>query len=392
MKYYLYPLILIPCLLIESLFYCMESSIIYTPIIKQITSIEHPRQSICLSDYTALVLHKNGCSIIDITQDKEIKKICPHPNIDRASEIVLHPDKTKMAFFYQTKSLQSEIAIYNLETGKKEWSKNCGYKEINNAAFSPLDNIIGLSNIDNTKIHIYNYKTSKEPTVFDIKNKYDNKEDCHDIYMAFQTTNPQELYLGRNCLYLLNLPTGQFNQISRAYGRRYAFNTQAKLVAKYSDKSVYIFNPQKGLDKIKINFLTNIPDNYIKEIVFHPNNAVLVIADSKDCVSFWDIATQKMICQTNPLPWDTEFYTFSYLSCTPNGKKLILTDYNYHKADYGKCISIPIPFKVVYKDITEQQCHFLYFILKEYEYTYNIPNGVTIFLMELILKIHERKA
>jgi hypothetical protein len=385
MKYHLYFFIIASGLGMGFSSYSMENSKTYTPIIKEITCIQHPHQNIYLSDNTSLVLHEGskdsegGCSIINVMENKEIKKICPHPNIGFASGIALHPNRTKMAFFYHTQDSEyPKIAIYNLETGKREWSKKYNLGTIVEATFSHLDDLIALSGGGSTKIHIYNYKTLNEPTIFDIKNRYE--ETGTDTYLAFHPTNRQELYVGRKNLYQINFTTNQCKEISRACGLKYAFNSENQLVAKYNDKSIYIFNPAKEFNKIKINFLMNSPNNYIKEIAFHPNNAVLAISDSHNCISFWDIATKEIICQTSPLD-KRQYLNSSYLSFSLNGKNLLWTDYN---ASYGKCITIPVPFEVIYKDITKEQGIFLYFFLKNYIHKREpLPKDILYLIMHL---------
>ena len=161
MKNHIHIFITAQLLITASLAYTMETIKPHTPKFIELTAVEQPHQALYLTNNTALVLHKNGCSIINTTKNMEIKKICDHPNTLFSSGIELHPNKTKMAFFYHTRQSEDpKIAIYDLATGKREWSKKRG-PSVTCASFNPLDDTIGVCHSGCTKIPIYNYKTNE---------------------------------------------------------------------------------------------------------------------------------------------------------------------------------------------------------------------------------------
>ena len=51
----------------------------------------------------------------------------------------------------------------------------------------------------------------------------------------------------------------------------------------------------------------------------------------------------------------------SSLSFSPNGTKLLIVL-------YGKCIIVPVPFEVLYKNITKEKSIATYYVLQEYLY------------------------
>lgn len=357
----------------------------------ELTAVQHPHQALYLTDTTALVLHRNGCSIVDTIKNTEIKKICDHPNLELPSGIEPHPDGTKMAFFYHTKnSKKSKIAIYDLITGKKEWSKKCLAPSITSVSFNPSNDTIGVCHGKSTEIYIYNY-TTKEAISCSIKTT--EKDDCKAC-IKFHPTQASLMYIGRRRLFLADMETQALRQLLTAHsGENTAFNINGSCIARYGDilHTIIILRCSKNGYAIKRIACEKSPYGYcrIKDVQFHPNNAILAVAvgDANNSIMYWDIETLTLICQPISSPHD-KYYANARLSFSPNGKSLLCTQYN---ASHPVCVIMPLPFEALYHTITKKQMHFLSFMLNNYNIDQQpLPKDIIKLLMQTLLEVHKR--
>lgn len=82
------------------------------PLIKEITAIKNPRQAFFLTNNQAVINGESGCSIVDLSTHKEVKKI----SADTWQHLNVRPNKTTLAL-YNT----NELKIFDTKTGNEAY-------------------------------------------------------------------------------------------------------------------------------------------------------------------------------------------------------------------------------------------------------------------------------
>jgi WD40 repeat protein len=161
----------------------------------------------------------------------------------------------------------------------------------------------------------------------------------------------------------------------------YEFHTKESHKAKYTcDKVIISISNLSEKYKTTINYRKNCSESAIRQVQFHPNDAIVTILDRGNHITYWDIATGTMMCKTISLPTDNEYYTSPYLSFSPDGTNVMLTLYN---ADYGSCMIIPTPFKVKHA----HQLPYFLLLLQNINQHDQLPAEVACLIMQELLKL-----
>jgi WD40 repeat protein len=342
-------------------------------ILMELTCIEKPLQAIFLTEDCAVIRNANKCSFVNVATNTEIKKIWDNPNPVYYTGIEVHPDKTKIAFLYHTKTNcgRPKIAIYNAHTGAKEWSKKTGGGSITSASFSRLDDTIATCESCDTIVKIHNY-TTNETVIFDINNKDNHTGDMTDTMAKFHPTMPL-MCIARNNLYTIDLTTllpidCHNGRISHKYDRLCQYSSDGSYRATYSYPTIYI----DTLYNAKIIHTEKITSHNLCNMVFHPHCSVLALAlKPKSILQYWDIRKKKLIHESPPLlNEDIYDYHYTYLSFSPNGTKLMFT--------YEKCIILPVPFEAIYECDTKKRFPYLLFLLRNIDHnqTERLPQEI----------------
>ncbi len=95
----------------------MEKNLQQETILREITVIQEPMDAQYIKKDLAVIVGKNGCSIIKLSTNQEVIKINSDPYDSIFSFFTLSPDKKKIALSYK-----NYINIHNTKTGDKIWS------------------------------------------------------------------------------------------------------------------------------------------------------------------------------------------------------------------------------------------------------------------------------
>ena len=127
MKYNLFFVVMSNFFMVVQSSYAMENKNSTLEVIKKLTAIKPIAVDTRLSNLkyfhaieyvtnnSVVIGHRDGCSILDINNDKEIKKISDVP----CYRLAVHPNQKKIAF-----SADTTIKLYDVETNKQEWSSS----------------------------------------------------------------------------------------------------------------------------------------------------------------------------------------------------------------------------------------------------------------------------
>jgi WD40 repeat protein len=321
-------------------------------LIKKLTSTKYPLEVQHITNNTAAAINGFGCSIIDIREDREIKKISTEPCLI----LSIHKNQQKIAL-----SDHKKIEIYNIASGECEWSRN-EKDYIIFFDFSPHDDIIVLHlNNDHYSHNVlahYNYIqntcTDKIISMGYINFKLHQKKQlmCATagnkvfIYSLLNSTiNPKAITLSHgsnDC----QINSNNFFAIMSCYQNMIS-------ILNLEDENTY------QLIKSKKNEL------FIK-MLFYSRGAVLVTISQllklkrfNYIMRFWDLKIGQPIYET--LLYSTRqskssiIYSFSF---SPDGKELIIKSHN-------GCKLYSVPFEVRYEGVKEK-FPYLLFLLKQY--------------------------
>ena len=327
-------------------------------ILSEITIIKEPWQAEYLAEDRVIINGKDGCCIINPKTNKAIKRIDV-----QAQHFALHPTTKKIAFSGENP------AIYST-TGDLEVFIQTNNLSITKSVFDPLNNNILLEDTGDFS-RSYDCETGNQTGIgagrisfvaFHPTQKIVYmchpiggwfRKPCIEIYSSTTLQQTGRIGLGDHCnpTYILCSPNG------------------AWIAVQYVNKAVYII---KHHDQTPITHCIELPT--IKNILFHPNSAVLATVmplcidrERHEIVFYWDVITQQLITTMPPFP--TRYHHIhKNIAFSPNGKELmvVLPD---------KCITLPVPFEVLY-NTTEKLPHLYLFLLKEWLNQHDAPKDV----------------
>lgn len=119
--------------------YSMKNSSKISPILHTINIIKNPQSILCFPKDIVAIEGKKECSIYDVTNKKEIRRI---KNNEDIRCIAGHPTKPWLAVLSDITFPQTYFRIYNVETGNKI-SEFLSQKELKAPlVFNPIDDTI----------------------------------------------------------------------------------------------------------------------------------------------------------------------------------------------------------------------------------------------------------
>lgn len=366
----------------------METNSKKPDILMELTTIKEPRRAIYLTEDLAAVFNGKKCTIVNTTTNAKIKTIWDNPSPCYSAGIEVHPHKTKIAIFYHS-DRHPEIAIYDTQTYAKERSKKIQEASISTASFNPCDTTIITCASHSTYMNLYNYKTD-EIIGYDIENQNENLHDMSDTTAKFHPTDPL-ICIARNNVYIVD---------TRTRARTEKFHLHTPHAWPYYKHVLPVYSPDGFYIAIHTGNNVFITDSYSNKLdhltedfnhtslseplLFHPNSSVLAIVTLKNNLQYWDVGKKELIHET-ALESDKNGYKLSYLSFSPSGTKLMFTR-------CGKCIILPVPFKVLFECDTKEQLLYLLFLLKNIDHnrTERLPQDIIEFLMNKLFEALKR--
>jgi WD40 repeat protein len=337
-------------------------------ILQEITVIEKPIKAQYLKKDRAIILGKNGCSIVNPITNQEIIKI-DNDTYEYYSFLDLSPDKKEVAI-----SRHDRIKICNADTGEQIWNKKSSY-DMNKVTFSPQGKFLFLAsndmNVNASTIREYDYTKNLSTTAYINYSLYPNiaLHPTQNILCTGDHKKEMFLYDSHN-LDLALLKTEKLDFTAHNYC--------------YSHDGSFIiatgFNDIRIMDT-NLNHLFSFSSNH-DEKCFHTTklnaNSTLLAALSKTrqldpsyCIEYYSLLTQKCIYSAK-IENEIGAYYFVDLSFSPDENELMIT---LHK----KCIIIPIPIN--------KQTIFAYWILKNYqENNSTIPHDVVQYILSTLLE------
>jgi len=360
-------------------FSCMSMENIHDKKFKEITIIQEPIGVRYLTKNHAIIFGKNGCSIIDVVANKEIKKI-DNDNYTSTnfSHISLRPDKKKIAV-----SNKKNIKIYDVATGNQEWS-TVRANNIYGVVFSSLDTTIFLMTC------AYDYKNTIT------KHNYVTNEQCeiyHDSYVypsiaLHPTQNSMCVGNTNHDMFLYQLDNLQLaekkDQLKNIIAQSYQYSHDGSFILAYGLRDLYITDA--NLKNFSSYCILGSNESDLHGFILNATSTMLIIllsiqegSDSYYAVRYWDITTQRCIKTVKIEKKNLRFIYSIYkrFSLSDDETELMIVLNN-------KCIIVPVPFEVNKKSI------FLSWILKNYQKNNpEIPNEIVQYIFSAVRDITE---
>jgi hypothetical protein len=381
-------------------------------ILKEITVVQKPQYAQYLANNHIVVAGENGCSIINPQTNTEIKKIndCENPTL------ATHPNKKLFALFYENR-----IDIYDTEKNDFIWSKTVEgsfekemdpFDIIRSVTFAPHDTTIALiiTHFQQYQHYIrlcgpksyhikqYDYLTDKSSNFHHPYNDYPpiiafnpmHNEICvvDSISASFHQSN-SDIVFSENTKYIDNY--------GRYIKRLWQYNSDGSYIAQVDyQNEIFIINLQ-DLNQYE-SFKKKNTEKYgksheaFKNILFYSNSVLAIIStlyiyqQKKFChtlLSYFDIHTKELIHESELLDASAEQHDFSF---NPAKTEVVI-------ALQDRCVILPVPFKVIYKDITKKSFFYLLFLLKNYTSQCDdieIPHDVTLLIAQTLLERYRR--
>lgn len=343
------------CVVIQ-LFYAMEEKsnslqMIQQLIpIKQLTSITHRNYIRYLTDDTLMMRNERGCSIINITEDKDVVKI----GTGSCFYAVKSQDGKKIAL-----SDHETIQIYDVQTNILEWEKKeklpiCSF------VFNPLDNNIILRLYDATKHNSIFVRRN-------LKNNDDKKNDiitCHGhMHFKFHPKKP--------IMYVVEIVGSiwEYNLLHRTIGQKMALDyspngfkiSHEGTIALGEQSRNFIFIIDFNVDTIMHRSLKSVENERFLTMSFYPRGSVLATISKllnisgKNIIRYWDLKTLKFMHES----YMTDCNIIWNFSFSPHGKEFLLVFDN-------KSEIYSVPFvEIIYKEGTKEKFPYLLFVIKK---------------------------
>jgi hypothetical protein len=372
-------------------------------ILAEITCIKEPFKALYLTENIVLINGREQCSVVDITTNQKIKRI--FDNDCWSSCIAVHPNKTKFAlaaYHYPSDDkqrpldAQQKITIYDTRTYNIEHTIDCNFMaSITSMLFSPLDDTIAACG--EIKIPLFNYKTNTV-TIIDVPEAIRESQggtDNHNPIISFHPTQPLMTLAWRN-VYFHNLETSERtkNDGTFNYYDFCEYSSDGSFIAMGLRNSEIII--KKSNQKSNQRIISNDLDDMFLSTIIHPNNKILITlsrpyfhtSPSPYTLKYWNVDTNGLIATTDLSDYtvDTPYWKLSP-SFSPSGKKLIVVLND-------KCIELPVPFNVIYKNITKKEFLYLLFLLKNYTSQCDdieMPQDINILLAQTLLDLYKRE-
>jgi len=375
----------------------------------RITTIKNPKYAQYLTNDRVIIADGHRWSIINPNTSKEIKKISdlePH-------HLAIHPNRKKFALTHK-----NTVNVYDTENHIITWSKTIGNENnfITSATFSPHDATIFLvhhSYDGYHKIKKYNYEHDN------IKNKSPNyttlpfiafnpiqKEMCvhhrvkglisfyePDIVISPDEKGTIDFYTcQQNCQYS---PDGSYIVAKQGNYKIYIINLQGiiKPFKMYIEDDIeYTRDLHKDNVTCIKHFMFNSEN--IEAMLFHSNSVLATLVTEeirkelnifhRSILHYWDIQTQKLISSTLLANFELHPYDLSF---SPDTTKVIVI--------LGDaCVILPVPFEVMYKNITKETFSYLLFLLKNYTAScegIEMPQDINLLIAKILLETHKRQ-
>ncbi|HEX4068889.1 MAG TPA: hypothetical protein VHX42_02225 [Candidatus Babeliales bacterium] len=379
-------------------------------ILAEITIVQKPQYAQYLANNHIVVAGKNGCSIIDPQTNTEIKKISDREN----QKLATHPNKKMFALIDK-----NIINIYDATTHSLIWSKKVEgsfekemdpFDIIGSVTFAHHDTTIALIT---THYQQYSHYRRCYPESYHIK-QYDYITDksssyrclCND-YPPIITFNPihNEIHViissvasfhRSNSDIVFSKNTKQVTNYGGYYKQFCQYNPNGSYIAQVDyQKEMFIINLQstdqcKSFKKKKTEKYGQSREDF-KNILFYSNSVLAIVSTFyiykqngfyHTLLSYFDIHTKELIHE-NELLDVSKNHDFSF---NPTKTKVIL-------ALQDRCVILPVPFKVIYKDITKKSFFYLLFLLKNYTSQCDdieIPHDVTLLIAQTLLERYRR--
>ncbi len=347
--------------------HCMEN-IRQERILQEITIIEKPIKAQYLKKDRAIILGKNGCSIVNPITNQEIIKV-DNDTYQYFSYLNLSPDKKEVAI-----SRQDSIKICNADTGEQIWNTKNSYA-MNKVTFSPQGKFLFLASndlsVDASTIRRYDYTTNLSTVAYINYALYPNIA-LHPTQNILCTGDHKKeifLYDSHN-LDLALLKTEKLDFTAHHYC--------------YSQDGSFII--ATGFNDIRImdtnlthlfSFSSNHDEKCFDTTKLNTNSTLLAVLskirqpDPFYCIEYYSLLTQKCIYSAK-IENEVGAYYFTDLSFSLDETKLMIT---LNK----KCIIIPVA--------VNKQTIFAYWILKNYqENNATIPHDIVQYILNTLLE------
>lgn len=333
-------------------------------IIAEITTSDFCRSAFYLQEDQIFINSSSKCSFINPNTKQEIIFL---KNNGVPSCIAVHPNGKKIAVSsYHLPQYDQKLTVYTdaPNSSSKKTILSCPFT-IKTLQFNPLDDTIAINSSDATDVTIYNYQTNNCYNIA-IQKTHSIKNSLYDQQKPIITFHPTKpfLCLAWEKLYIHDL-TSATTKIkahgSLCYHKFCQYSPDGSFIIRGTGTEIILTKPSHKSHK-SVAVIQN-RENYFDNIAIHPQNNVLLTLSKPDgTLRYWDTNTSKQIIAMNSLS-DTNksLHASSSLSFSPNGTKLLIVL-------YGKCIIVPVPFEVLYKNITKEKSIATYYVLQEYLY------------------------
>jgi hypothetical protein len=382
-----------------------------------ITCIKQPRYAQYLTDNRVVIAGEDGCSIVDPTTNKEIKRISDI----RTQHLAIHPNKKLFALCYNSPNIyKNSVSIYDIEKNDFIWSQiidrndflwpQITDRKIEFATFSPHDTTIFLIlpnyYIGGHAIRKYNYAMNNN-------SRHENIDLQYNIRLPIITFNPTQ---NEMCAIHATLavtfhepdvvttvePKIKTEGSDYKYKEFCQYSPNGSYIAMGQQNKIYIVERNTISEKPIIDKTTpylTIFSGWIDKILFYSNSVLAALSthtthtivtpntpklnEYHNTLYYWDIHTKQLI-HIDELLDISKKYDFSF---SPDKTKVIiaLTD---------KCIELPVPFNVIYKNITKKEFLYLLFLLKNYTSQCDdieMPQDINILLAQTLLDLYKRE-
>lgn len=387
MKHAIYFLIFAYFFMVISLSHTMEDNSLskneVSPIIKVLDCVKNPKKVLYINNAQdkIFVSHENGCSIIDVKENREIQQVSKFSCNCLAADI-----KTEKIVFSQDKT----IAIYNAKTAQYEWRKKIK-KTIRSFHFVPSHNTIffHLGALDEKygAIKRYDYVKDKCSGNFITFQQYYKSFVFHpkEQIICWVEDRTARIYnsFDFSIIQNINLPcASSYYQIS---------SKNFLAVANVPRDEIIVIDIHKNSD----NWLSiKRRDERFLKMLFCSEGSVLVTIsrlikkkqtrngdNNKRFIRFWDLKAEKAISQPLVL-CDGIIYDFTF---SPDGKEIIFV------CDKG-CMIYSVPFEVLYESKIQKNFPFLLFVLKNIvPRNSGMPQDVITFLTHICFEVFRRR-
>jgi hypothetical protein len=353
-------------------------------IIKIVDCVKKPKKALYINKAQdkIFVSHENGCSIIDIKENREIQKISKFSCNCLAADV-----KTEQVAFSRDKT----IVIYNTKTAQYEWRQKTK-KTIRSFYFVPFDKTIffhlGVLDEGYGVVKRYNYVTNKCSEDYISFKQYYKSFVFHPTKQIICWVEGHTAFLYNSFdfnikLQSINLPcTSSYYQIS---------SKNFLAVANALRDEIIVIDIHKSND----NWLSikRRNERFLKMLFCSEGRVLVTISrlikkkqkkegdNNKRMVCFWDLKAEKGIFQPLIL-YNGTLYDFTF---SPDEKEMLFV------FDEG-CIIHHVPFEVLYESEIQKKFSFLVFVLKSIaQQNQSMPQEIIKFLIHICFELFRRR-